>query len=52
MATIIRPLGYGFGIAVGTFFGLVVLGGSSVGVGLTGAIAAFVVMAVLKFFER
>jgi len=48
-----RPIAYGVAIAVGTFVGFVVLGGSSVESGLTGAVAAFVVMFILKLsFDR
>jgi hypothetical protein len=50
MANISRPLVHGLAIAVGTIIGLVVLGGSSVGNGLLGAVGAFVVMFVLSFF--
>jgi hypothetical protein len=48
-----RPIAYGIAIAVGTFLGFVVLGGSSIESGLTGAVTAFVVMFILKLsFDR
>lgn len=45
------PLASGLAIAIGTLIGLVVLGNSSVKVGLLGAISAFVVMVVLKSYS-
>jgi len=52
MANIRRPLVSGFAIAIGTLIGLVVLGDSSVEVGLVGAVSAFVVMFVLRAYFR
>ncbi len=45
MQSIRRPIA----IAVGTFIGFVVLGGSSIESGLTGAVTAFIVMFILQF---
>lgn len=53
MQSIRRPIAYGLVIAAGTFVGFVVLGGSSIESGLTGAVTAFVVMGILKLsFDR
>jgi hypothetical protein len=46
------PFASGLAIAIGTLIGLVVLGNSSVEVGLLGAISAFVVMVVLKSYSE
>lgn len=43
-----RPLVYGLAVAAGTLLGFVVLGGSSIESGLTGAVGAFVVMFFLR----
>jgi hypothetical protein len=44
------PLASGLAIAIGTVVGFVVLGNSSIEVGLLGAISAFAVMVVLRSY--